>query len=135
MSKIPLTDERMGLPSASSALYDSLCHRRWRSQVEWDQARAAMGGEPSEPPEEVGADTELDEEGEDSVHDDIDRDQEAGKRIHLLYSGKPCPEASNEERDRAAAGREVDQAMYHKWLDILGHKDDSPVIELRETRW
>lgn len=118
MSTGPVLDERENLPSASSALYDSLCPGRWRAQKDYESANGPV----AEDVEQGGPEY------------DLDRDAEAGKRIHLLYAGKPCPAATDAERDRAAAGREIDQLMYGKWIELIG-QDESPVIEIRERRF
>lgn len=112
-------DERAGLPSGSSALYDSLCHGRYQLQKQWDEAF---------PEPEVEA-------AEDAGHDDMDSDAEAGKRIHLLYAGKECPEASQAEIDRAEKARRVDEAMKEQWLGFFDYEPGGQIVEYREKRW
>lgn len=112
-------DERMGLPSGSSALEDSLCHGRFQLQKQWDE----FSPEP-EPSEDDHGNPE-----------DIDSDREAGRRIHLLYAGKECPEASLAEVDRAQKARRVDEAMKAKWLAQFDTEPIGKIEELRETRW
>lgn len=112
-------DERQGLPSGSSALQDSLCSGRFQLQKVWDAIC------PEAEPEET-------EEGN---PDDIDSDREAGKRIHLLYAGKECPGASQAEIDRAERALKVDAKMRADWLSSIGADENTPVVDLRETRW
>lgn len=110
-------DERHGLPSASSALADSLCPGRWRAQKEWD--------------EQVGAVIDLEEDA--GSTDDLDKDAEAGKRIHRLYAGEEVSEATEPERKRAQLALTVDQEMFRRWSGGFGF--DEPIQCLPEYRW
>src|SRR5690348_10763899 len=112
--------ERLGLPSASSALYDSLCYGRHHAQLAWDNVCSA--NEPAE------------DEFDDSVPE-IDRDIEAGKRIHLLYAGNEIPGAKPAETDRVARAKQIDRTMFEKWMANLGYEPLAPLKTLRETRW
>jgi hypothetical protein len=67
----------------------------------------------------------------------MDLDAEAGKRIHLLYSGKECPGATQAEIDRAEKALQVDAKMKSAWLTSIGAdlEPAKPILELRESRW
>lgn len=122
-------DERQGLPSASSALENSLCAGRWQAQKAFTDAICEV--------------EEQDESDEDDEHEiktkgttpDMDKDAEAGKRIHSLYAKQPCPGASQAEIDRAEAAHKVDAKMYEIWQTLFRGLPEQPVIELREVRW
>lgn len=114
-------DPRLGLPSASSALENSLCPGRFRKQQEW-----ALGQDL----------VEMDYQGLPSDSgDEIDSDAEAGKRVHLLYAGEECPAATEAERLRAEKAHEVDRKKKAEWLSFFMHEDARPVVEIRERRW
>lgn len=118
-------DPRLGLPSASSALQDQLCLGRWRKQREY----LAM----------VESDTPDEDESGSSNNGsptyDLDKDAEAGKRIHKLYARQECPEATSPERERAEHGLRIDEEMGAKWRQIFIGMKDVKWIEYRERRW
>lgn len=115
-------DPRLGLPSGSSALEDSLCPGRWRAQKEF----LAM----------AEGDLELEEEdAHDGPPDDMDRDAEAGKRIHKLYAGETCPEATEPEQRRAMQALEVDTKMHGLWAEFFKDEPEAPIQAMREHRW
>lgn len=114
-------DERLGLPSGSSALEDSLCAGRYQLQRQWDEFC----------PETVEESASEDNGGP----DDIDRDREAGVRIHLLYAGKECPEASSAEHDRAEKARAVDEKIKSLWVSQWEFEPLGTIQEWREKRW
>lgn len=109
-------DPRLGLPSGSSALQDSLCPGRWRAQKDFESL--AM--------EEV----ENDPRG-----DDIDSDAAAGRRIHALYAGEVVPEATEQERRRAEQALAVDTKMHNDWAAFFRYDPDLPIVTVREHRW
>lgn len=118
-----MTDERKGLPSASSALEDSICHARFRMQREWLEATQ----------EEVNErDEELFGQSDSREHDEtIDSDAESGRRIHKLYAGQACPEATAPEVQRAELARGVDARMFQRWMEGSGGETS---YEVRERR-
>lgn len=112
-------DPRLGLPSASAALENELCPGRWRLQREFDALSEGV---------------EIEEE-QDGAHGDLDRDAEAGKRIHRIYAGEPCPEATEAERQRARQAMEVDTRIHEQWASTFDGKPYQPIVTMREHRW
>lgn len=116
-------DPRLGLPSGSSALEDSLCPGRWRLQQTFKEMTQ-------------GEDLEVDEDDSNGgPPDDIDRDANAGKRIHKLYAGEECPEATEPERRRASQALAVDTEMHNKWAEYFRADPEAPIQAMREFRW
>lgn len=116
-------DPREGLPSGSSALADGLCFGRFQAQREWAEMTAEVLTDADENPVEP------------SMSSDVDQDAEAGKRIHLIYSGEACPEATFAERERAEAAIRIDGNKRIEWLNFFSMEEDQPVQILREYRW
>jgi hypothetical protein len=108
------TDPRLGMPSGSNALYDSLCFGRWRLQHDF---------------------AELEVEEDQGNGDDLDSDAEAGKRIHKLYAGETVPNAVERERQRAEQALAVDTKMHGQWADVFKCEPEVPIVTLREHRW
>lgn len=117
-----MDDPRKGLPSGSSALQDSLCPGRWRAQKEFETLCSGQ---------DLG---EIEEHQEGPV-DDIDKDRDAGRRIHKLYANEPCPDAKPAEIERADAAKQVDKKMKAEWMAIFDPAENVEITELREWRW
>lgn len=88
----------------------------------------AMTDEPPAP------ENELLDDG-DKSETDLEKDAEAGRRIHRLYSGVEDPEATQAERDRAEQGRQIDLKMKQQWLGFFECEPEAQITELREHRW
>lgn len=90
-------------------------------QQQWDASSPAPEPEP--------------EDEQPCEPEDLDHDREAGRRIHLMYAGKECPEASSAERERAEKARRVDESQYTFWVSEWDLEPLGTVQEMRETRW
>lgn len=117
-----IEDPRLGLPSGSSALQDSLCYGRFNLQKKWDE-------ETQDPLSDAD-----DNAGDIIETSEIDSDAEAGKRVHLLYAGVECKEASHHERELANLALLTDRSKRQEWLTALV-ATEAPIEELREHRF
>lgn len=117
-----MSDPRLGLPSGSSALEDSLCKGRFHAQKAW----AALSGETDVQDNDIEPD----------VTTELDADAEAGKRVHLIYSGEPCPAATHAEHERAQTALSIDLKKRNEWLNSFPPEEEyDPIESLREYRW
>lgn len=116
-------DPRLGLPSGSAALENSMCLGRHNAQKLWV---TLTEGDPEE----------TDGSQEDSKpSDDMDRDAAAGIRIHKLYAGEAVTEAKEAERNRAAQALEVDTKIHQTWVDFFKAEPEEQIVAVRERRW
>lgn len=119
-------DPRLGLPSGSSALEDTLCLGRFRMQK---QAEEILG-------EALTDASETTADNPDVLLLDHDRDAEAGVRIHAAYAGQPTDDSTHAERERAKQAHQVDNRKYYEWLESLPPSEtEPPVLHVREQRW
>lgn len=116
-------DPRLGLPSGSAALENSMCLGRHNAQKLW---LTLTDGQP----EDAEEDPQIPGQAE-----DMDRDAAAGIRIHKLYAGEVVPEAKEAERNRAVKAQEVDSKIHQTWVDFFKAEPEEQIVTVRERRW